>query len=320
MLINLTILIVSFIFLITSAERLIYGALGIAAHYKWSPFAVGITVVALGTSAPEIMFSILAASQGYTDMAVGNAIGSNIANIGLVLGLSAILKPLALREGLARREYPLLFLVMLFTYLLVIDGYLGVIDGALLIIAFIGVLVFIVYRERNTPIKTRVILNQQASLVQIHGKPFYFIMLLAGLVVLAASAYFLVQSAANIAHGFGISTLIVGLTIIAFGTSVPELATSLVASYRGEDDIAIGNILGSNIFNLVAVLAFPGLIHPAHLSQTVIWRDIPVMFAIALILLSMNKMNKKHLSRWQGLFLLIIYIAYISGLVVDAVT
>lgn len=319
MLIHVAILIISFIVLITSAERLVYGASGIAAHYQWSPFMVGITLVALGTSAPEIMFAINAASKGFTEMAVGNAIGSNIANIGLVLGLCAIFKPIALREGFARREYPLLFLIMLFTYLLVIDGYLGVIDGSILILAFIGTLIYIVYRERSSSIQSQIVQKQQKVIAKIHNKWFYFLVFSLSLILLATSAHFLVISAANIAKDLGVSTLVVGLTIIAFGTSVPELATSLMATYKGHDDIAVGNILGSNIFNLVAVMSFPGIIRPAHLSQTVIWRDIPVMFVITLVLLSMNLMSSKNLSRWQGMFLLIIYFAYITGLVIDAV-
>ncbi len=305
--------------LIASAERLIYGATGIAAHFNWSPFMVGITLVALGTSAPEIMFAISAASQGYTEMAVGNAIGSNIANIGLILGLSALLKPITLKHGIIRREYPLLFIIMLFTYLLIIDGYLGVIDGSLLIIAFIATLVFIVYRERNSSIHSRMVQKQHQALVKTHRQWFYFLSFIIGLVLLAISAHYLVISAANLAHILGVSPLVIGLTIIAIGTSIPELATSLIASYKGHDDIAIANILGSNIFNLVAVMSFPGIIRPAHLSNTVLWRDIPVMFVITMVLLSMNWFNQKHLSRWQGMFLLIIYFAYIMGLVIDAI-
>lgn len=318
MLNNILILTASFVILIWSADRLIHGASGLAVHFQLPPLLVGLTLVAFGTSAPEIIVAIRASIDGLTDLAIGNAIGSNIANIGLVLGLTILIRPITVHSSLIRKEYPILFIAMLFTFILVIDGYLGAIDGALLLLLAIGIMIYLLISSRQSPF----IQKASSDLLQhsMQNKPviFYYLSLTLGLIFLPASAHFIVKSSADIARILGVSELTIGLTIIALGTSLPELITSIVATLKGADDIAIGNILGSNMFNLLAVVAFPAIIHPAPLNTIVLWRDIPIMFVLSIILFWMNYTAKRKLFRWQGGLLLMIYLCYMFGLIIDA--
>ncbi len=319
MIIQLLILTIGFVLLLWAADRLVIGASGIAYHYNVPPLVIGLTLVAFSTSAPEMMVAISASINGMTDMAVGNAIGSNIANIGLVLGLTGLLRPVRIQSTLVRREYPILFIIMLFTYTLIIDGYLGVIDGALLVLLTIAVVFYLIYSSRKDSYEYTLTTEFQKRKVHSKSLGFYSLMLIAGMIFLPVGSHFVVQSSANIAQLLGVSELVIGLTVIAIGTSLPELVTSLMAAIKGADDIAIGNILGSNMFNLMAVMAFPGIIHPAPLNHHILWRDVPIMFIITLLLLWMNLTQKQKITRWQGGLLLVIYLCYIIGLVLDAI-
>lgn len=312
-------MIISFVALLWAANHLVTGAAGLAYYYRITPLIIGLTLVAMGTSVPEIMVAINAAVEGHPDLAIGNAIGSNIANIGLVLGITIILRPLALQSSLLRREYPLLFLIMLFAYSLMLDGYLGVLDGCLFLavcVALIGYLVFIGRHARNDALSREF---KQSINIKRPMKA-NMISLIIGLTILPLSGHFLVNSTVKIAHGLGMSNLVMGLTIIAIGTCLPNIVTSIVAAFKGHDDIAVGNILGSNMFNLLIVMAFPSIIDPSAISNTVLWRDIPVMFVITLVLLLVNHnyKNKKKIERWHGGLLLLIYFCYMFSLIFNA--
>ncbi len=311
-------LLLSLIALLWSANHLVSGASGVGQHYRLPPLIIGLTLVALGTSAPEIMISISASLEGLNDIAIGNAIGTNIANIGLVLGLTALLKPLKMNSTLMRREFPLLFLVMLFTYSIMLNGYLNVLDGCLFLLACVALILYFIYiTKQNRPEKQLAQKYQQASLSK---RPFIYHVasLMIGLIVLPISSRYLINSCVILGHWVGISDLIMGLTVVAIGTCLPELVTSVVAAVKGADDIAVGNILGSNMFNLLAVMIFPSLIHPAAISNAVLWRDIPVMFIATLILLWINYHNKQRIARWHGGILVLVYCCYIVSLVISA--
>jgi cation:H+ antiporter len=315
-------LIIGFIGLVWSANHLVRGASSVANYYGISPLIIGLTIVALGTSAPEIFVSYTAAMQGKSNLAIGNAIGSNIANIGLVLGVTALINPLKMQSSTLRREYPLLFIIMLFAFVLMIDGHLSVIDGSLFLLALCGLMIYLVYLAKSSSKADRLVKEFQQEMEQ--GLPLYsaILSIIVGMVVLPLSSKLLVYSASEIALWLGVSELVIGLTIVAIGTSLPEIATSLIGAYKGEDEIAIGNILGSNMFNLLAVLIFPGLLNPSHISTNVIIRDIPTMFLITIILFVMTyKFNKKEqLNRSQGILLLIIYISYMAAVIYQSFT
>ena len=313
-------LIFSLIALLWAANHLIAGAAGVGLYYNLPPLMIGLTLVALGTSAPEIMIAISASLEGLNDIAIGNAIGTNIANIGLVLGLTALLKPLKIQSTLLRREYPLLFLVMLFTYSIMLNGYLNVLDGCLFLLACVALILYFIFITRQHHSQKQLTLAfQEASL---RKRPFktHLLSLILGLIVLPISARYLVNNCVELGHWLGVSELFIGLTIVAIGTSLPELATSIVAAVKGADDIAVGNILGSNMINLLAVMIFPSIIHPAAISHAVLWRDIPVMFATTLILLGINYHNKKRIARWHGGILVLVYCCYILSLIISALS
>ncbi|KTC78071.1 calcium/sodium antiporter [Legionella brunensis] len=309
---------VSFIALLWSANQLVTGASGIAAHYHIPPLLIGFTLVALGTSAPEIMIAITASLEGFTDITIGNAIGTNIANIALVLGLTTLIKPVRVQSTLLRQEYPLLFLVMLFSYSLMLDGYLGVLDGCLLLLMCLLIICYFIFVTRQERPQKQLTLAFQHAKLGKHSIKYHMISLVLGLIVLPISAKYLVNSSTHLGHLLGISDLVMGLTLISIGTSLPELATSIVAVMKGADDIAVGNILGANIFNLLAVMIFPSIIHPAPISTMLLWRDIPVMFITTFILLWINYRNKKRMARWHGGVLILIYCCYMFSLIINA--
>lgn len=310
-------MLLSFIGLLWAANHLVTGASGIALHYRISPLIIGLTVVAFGASVPGIVIAISAAFENQNALAIGNAIGANIANIGLVLGVTILLRPLTANSSILRHEYPLLFLIMLFSYSLMLDGYLSVIDGCLFLagcIILIGYFIFLARSARKDPLARAF---KQTINIKRTAKA-NIISLAIGLIILPLSAYYLVNSTVKIAQWFGISELVMGLTIIAIGTSLPNLAASVVAAFKGLDDIAIGTVLGSNMFNLLVVIAFPSIINPQAVSHTVLWRDIPVMFLITATLLFINYHYRKKIERWHGGLLLLIYCCYMISLIFNA--
>jgi cation:H+ antiporter len=307
----------SLIGLLWAANHLVTGAAGIASFYRIAPLVIGLTLVALGTSAPTIMIAITAAIEGRSELALGNAIGTNIANIGLVLGLTAVFHPLTIRSALIRREYPLLFFIMLFTYSFMLNGDVGIFDGCLFLVACVALISYFVFLATHS--KADALSKEFKKSINIK-RPMKsnLISLIIGLTILPISAHFLVQSAIEIAHRLGMSELVMGLTIIAIGACLPNLATSMVAAFKGLDDLAVGNTLGSNMFNLLVVMAFPGIINPSLISHPILWRDIPVMLMISVVLLLISFHKNRKIERWHGVLLLLIYSSYMISLIVYA--
>lgn len=311
MLLSTLLILLGFVLLTWSANSLVTGAASIADHFQLSPLLIGLTIVALGTSAPEIVVAINASWHGNGGLAIGNALGSNIANIGLVLALTAILSPLKLHSQTLKREYPLLLCIMLLTLLLIIDGNLSLIDGIVLLLGLI-VLMLILARLAIQGDNDDMTTEFEAELPKQIPLKKSLIFTTAGMLGLSLGAKILVTGSVTLAEHFGVSDVVIGLTIVAIGTSLPEVATSIGAALKGEDDIAIGNILGSNMFNLLAVMPFAGLLDPGPIEKVILYRDMPVMFVITLMLFIMGRGlgDKTKLTRSAGIILLLFYLAY----------
>jgi cation:H+ antiporter len=301
-----------------SAGRFVLGASCLARGLGVAPLLIGLTIVAFGTSAPEIVVSVLAALQGNPGLAIGNAIGSNIANIGLVLGLSALVTPLLVRSAILRQEFPILLLVSLLGFVLILDGTLGRVDGLILIAGLLlltGWLVSSGMRGRIEPDALGIDLEE--ALPEPMPVPRALFWLGLGLVLLLVSSQALVWGAVAIAEALGVSDLVIGLTIVAIGTSLPELATSVAAAMKGENELAIGNIIGSNLFNLLCVLAIPGLVAPGALENTVLIRDYPMMIGLTFLLFFLALTPRRahgSLQRWEGGLLLGLFVFYLIAL------
>lgn len=297
-------------FLVLSADKFVAGSAAAARHLGVSPILVGLTVVAVGTSAPEMCVSLIAAIRGNSAVAVGNAIGSNIANIGLVLGITAIVAPVSVESSLFRREFPIVFMVTILVGVLIHDGYLGRIDGGILafcMVAYISWLIVIGVKQNRAHREATIEKPKMSMRMAV-------LWTLLGLVLLLISSHVLVDGAVIVAKHFGMSDLLVGLTIIAVGTSLPEVATAMAGALKGEADLAIGSVLGSNIFNMLAVLIFPGLVHPTRLAPHVFFRDYGMMLAVsvALLLMAYAWRGKGRISRIDGVLLLMSYSGYMT--------
>jgi cation:H+ antiporter len=319
MILDIIAIIAGFALLVWGAERFVTGASSIASNLGVSPMLIGLTIVGLGTSAPEILVSGMAAAQGNPGLAIGNALGSNIANIGLILGVTAMVTPLTVQSETLRREYPMLLAVCLGAMLLVLDGNLSRIDG-LILLAGLVVMIFGMVRigmksRANDPLE----LELEAEIpedIPTRKAVLYFA---AGLALLLVSSKILVWGAVNIAVSFGISDLVIGLTIIALGTSLPELAASLASVLKNEHDLAIGNVIGSNMYNLLAVLAVPGLIAPDVFDPLVLTRDMPMMIGltIALFVMGYGFGGPGRINRLEGALLALAFLGYQSVLFMD---
>lgn len=293
---------------------MVSGAAHIATRFGIQPMVVGLTIVALGTSAPEMAVSLAASFSGRGDLAIGNVVGSNIGNIGLALGFAALIRPLVVRIRLIRLEVPLLIGVSLFVYLFALFGsgifprWFGFILLAALV-AYISLLVRLSLKERSDSIENEFALKEGEKKNPLLD----FIKIIAGFSALAGGGHILVEGASGIARALGVSDLVIGLTVVAIGTSLPEIVTSIVAVWRNHTDIAIGNVLGSNIFNTLAVLGSASAIRPITVSNAVLTRDLPVMIVMTLLLFPFLRTGFT-LRRWEGVFLLLIYVAYIGSL------
>ncbi len=307
MLFAITAIIIGFILLTWSADRFVNGSAATAKNWGISPMLIGLTVVSIGTSAPEILVSLISSLQHHTDIAVGNAIGSNIANMGLVLGATALIAPLPVKAALAKREIPWLLLVTVVAGISLLNGFLGLFDSLFLLSFLVLTLYLMVRWQKHHPDEP---IDEEEIPKMPQGKA-YFVML-SGLILLLASAQLLVWGATELAIHFGVSELVIGLTIIAIGTSLPELAASIASALKGHHDIALGNIVGSNIFNLLAVLAMPGLVAPGYINESVIWRDFPVMlgFTILIAILTMTGKKPRTLGKTSGIVFLTGYALY----------
>lgn len=295
-----------------SADRFVYGASALAKNIGVAPMMIGLTIVAMGSSAPEIVVAATASFAGSVDTAVGNSLGSNITNIALVLGITALIKPLMVISTTLRRELPLLLCVTLIGVYFIADSRITRIEGAVLITLFVlviaGMAVLSFKVEKNDPLIAETE-TEVPSNVATKTAVFWVIV---GIVLLPLSAHFLVGSSVSIARYFGISDLVIGLTIIAIGTSLPELAASIAGVLKGEDDLALGNIIGSNIFNLLAVLAMPGLIAPGVIDDNAANRDALVMLGLTILLFifCFNLKGNRQINRVEAVIFLSAFIGY----------
>jgi len=305
-------LLAGLVILVWSADRFVHGAAATARFMGISPLVIGLTIVSLGTSAPEMFVSTMAALDGAGGLAVGNAIGSNIANIALVLGITALVAAIPIQKKLIKKEIPILLLVTIIAGLVLADLKLDLFDALILIIALI-VAVYLLFQQTSESGEAIIDEDEQAEIDAMPKKNAIF-WLVAGLIALMVSSKMLVWGATSIAHAFGISDLIIGLTIVAIGTSLPELAASVASALKGHHDIAIGNIIGSNIFNLLAVLPIPGIIAPLVIDSAVIERDYMTMLGltIGLVFIIALSYRRGTIPRFTGIILLSAYVAYMA--------
>ncbi|MDN3615255.1 calcium/sodium antiporter [Vibrio gallaecicus] len=304
-------LIVGLVFLVWSADKLVYGAAALARNVGISPLVIGMTILAMGSSAPEMMVSATAALDGKTDTAVGNVLGSNIANIALILGITALIKPLSISSGVIRRELPLMIGVTLLAGALLWDNHLGFYEGVLLFVLFAAFLIAMLQISRKEKVNGDAFVDEQESEVpEGVSNPKAIMWVVIGLIILPLAADMLVDNAVVIAKYFGMSDLVIGLTIIAIGTSLPELAASLAGVMKGEDDMAVGNIIGSNVFNILAVMGIPGILNPSILSEFAMGRDFWVMLGVSLLLVLMALGKSRSVNRIEGGILVILFLAY----------
>ncbi|HZJ95311.1 MAG TPA: calcium/sodium antiporter [Thiopseudomonas sp.] len=311
-----------FILLVIGAEVLVRGAARLAARFGISPLVIGLTVVAFGTSAPEMAVSTQSAFLGQGDIAIGNVIGSNIFNVLVVLGLSALIIPLLVSRQLIRFDVPIMIAAGFLAWLLALDGSYSRLDGLILfacIIIYTGYLIISSLRAWKPGQKTDI--DEYSAQVNPHrfATLINTAYILIGLVLLVGGSNLLVTGAVGLAQALGLSELVIGLTIIAAGTSLPELATSLLAAWKGERDIAVGNIVGSNLFNLLAVLGLAGLVSPEKIpvAQNAISFDFPVMLAVMVACLPVFFAGYR-ISRWEGALFFGYYIAYTAYLIMTS--
>lgn len=293
------------------AEWLVKGASRFASSFKIKPVVIGLTIVAFGTSTPELVTSVIASIKHASDIAMGNVIGSNIANIGLILGLSAIVQPLKIDMKLIYREMPIVVGISMLLYFMGWNGALSRLEGGILLI---GILAYTCYVYRVALKESKTIELEYEEFIGVKdnvAKDIFLIII--GIGALVGGAYLLVHSAIYFARVIGISELVIGLTVIAVGTSIPELATSLVAAIRKESDISVGNVLGSNIFNILAVLGIAAIIQPLQVNSASLRIDMPVMLFFSIFLIPIITW-KSVLTRGQGVLLLIGYGAYVFWL------
>ncbi len=303
---------VGLLFLIWGADRFVHGAAATARNLGIPPWLIGLTIVALATSAPEILISVVAALRGEPDLAIGNAIGSNIANVGLVLGVVALLRPVELKSATLRREMPALLAVSLLTVSLFLDSYLGRVDGLVLLAGLVIVMIWLILLGLRSSAGDPLQAEFDAEIPKHMSMRVAVFWLVVGIVTLLLGARWMVDGAIDIAKLLGVSEVVIGITMVALATSIPELAVSVVSAFRGEYGLAIGNIVGSNIFNLLAVIGVAAIIQPAVLPPSVLSLHIFVMVAFTLVLFAMTYEyeGRGQITRIEGLALIAAYLAY----------
>lgn len=305
------------ILLVWSADRFVEGAASTARHFGMPALLIGMVIVGFGTSAPEMVVSAIAASQGNPGIALGNAYGSNITNIALILGLTALISPIAVNSQVLRKELPILIAVTLLAALQLWDGDLSKSDALILLGVFTGLMAWTIWQgiQKKTDVFGGEVEQEMEERAMPLNRAIFW--LIVGLVLLIASSRLLVWGAVEIAHGLGVSDLIIGLTIVAVGTSLPELASSIIATRKGEHDIALGNVIGSNLFNTLAVVGIAGAIHPLDVGPEVLSRDILVMAILtgALFVVGYGFRGPGRINRYEGIALLACYVGYTAYLV-----
>jgi|TARA_B110000238_G_C16106181_1_gene430494 cation:H+ antiporter len=296
-------LLIGFTLLIWSADRFVIGAVSLARNFKISPLVIGVVIIGFGTSAPELLISGVSAWQGNSGLAIGNAIGSNITNIALILGVTAILTPILVSRQTLLREFPLLFVTMGLAWFLLRDSVLSLTDACILLAALVIIMGYLATSSTKVDQECE---QQDCSV----AKSIFWTVL--GLVLLLVSSNILVKFSVELAQLFGLSDLVIGLTIVAIGTSLPELAASVTGALKHHTDLAIGNVLGSNIFNTLGVISVPGFISAYTIPGEVLTRDIPIMLGLTLFLLALAYFTHKGkgMYRISGILLLICFIGF----------
>ena len=301
-----------FVLLVWGADRLVAGASALARNLGVSPLVIGLTIVAFGTSAPELVVSGVAAYRGNPGLAVGNAIGSNIANIGLVLGVTAIVYPLRVESETLKREYPLLMLIMIASLIMAADLVFDRTEGYLLLTGLVALIIWMIRFGLRRPHGDPLAEDFEAEIPSNVPTRTAVLWLIVGLIILPISSKFLVDGAIFIARSLEVSEVVIGLSIMAFGTSLPELAAALTSALRQEDDLAIGNIIGSNMFNILGVLGIAAVINPVDVDIIMLKQDFPVMFLFTMLLFFMayGIHGPGRISRKSGILLLSMFISY----------
>ena len=319
----IVLLIAGLVTLVVGAEALVRGSSRLAAALGISPLVIGLTVVAFGTSSPEMAVSVQAALAGQGDIALGNVIGSNIFNVLFILGISALITPLIVAQQLVRLDVPLMIAASIIVWLMALNGYLERWEGLLL---FAGIILYTVFLIRQSRRESKAIQEEYATEYSERETRTWqhtavnILLAIGGLALLVLGAQWMVDGATQLARFFGVSDLIIGLTIVAAGTSLPEVAASIIAALRGERDIAVGNVVGSNLFNLLAVLGLAGIVAPGQgiaIPPGVLAIDIPFMVAVAIACLPIFFTNGT-VARWEGVVFLGYYVAYTGYLILTA--
>ncbi|MDR9389221.1 MAG: calcium/sodium antiporter [Wenzhouxiangella sp.] len=320
LLIALGSVIVGIALLVWAADRLVAGSAALASHFGVSPLIIGITLVGFGTSAPEMVVSAIASLEGSPGLAIGNALGSNVANIGLILGATALVYPLTIQRSTMVREFPLLLVVMALSVVVMWDFVFQRYEGVVLLLALVVVITLMSLLSLSRPDADPQIARLAENIPTQMALPVAIAWAVVGVVVLPLAAHILVQGAVSIATMFGVSDAVIGLTIVALGTSLPELAAAMASALKREDDLVIGNILGSNIFNLLGVLGISAVIAPMAIAPELITRDLLVMFVITLLLAVFvwRRRGTGRINRISGALLLIFFVAYQGVIIASA--
>lgn len=308
------------VLLIWSADRFVDGAAATARHAGMPSLLIGMVIIGFGTSAPEMVVSAISASQGNPGLALGNAYGSNISNIALILGFTAMLTPINVKSGVLRKELPVLLAVTILAAGQLYDLFLSRLDAIVLLLVFalvMGWWIWLGLRERQDSLEADLDVTLEVDPMPLKKAVFW---LLFGMVLLVISSRILVWGAVEVARAFGVSDLIIGLTIVAIGTSLPELASAVAAVRKGEHDLALGNVIGSNLFNTLAVVGIAGIIHPLQVSAEVLYRDCLIMglLTLGLFVVAFGVAGQKRITRPEGIILLFVYFCY-SGYLLSMV-
>ena len=311
-------LIIGLVLLVWSADRFVEGSASTARYFGMPPLLIGMVIVGFGTSAPEMVVSALAAFEGSPGIALGNAYGSNIANIALILGVTALISPVMVHSTVLRKELPILTLLTVLSVALIADLDLSRLDALILLLVFGGLMAWTIYqglKQKDDSLANEIETEGAEKAMPLKRAVFW---LVAGLLMLIASSRILVWGAVEIAQIFGVSDMIIGLTIVAIGTSLPELASSVIAARKGEHDISLGNVLGSNLFNTLAVVGIAGSIHPFAVEPETLSRDMAVMGALTISLFLIGygfRGRQRRINRFEGAALLLVYVGYTAWLI-----
>lgn len=313
-------IVLGLLILLWSAERFVEGSSQVAQYYGVSPLVIAMVIIGFGTSAPELVVSVFSSLQGNPGVAIGNAYGSNITNIALILGVTALLMPISVHSQVLKKELPILAAITLVSIWVLWDFHISRADAIILLVIFSGVMFWTIRQglKGDKDALADEVLSELSEQKEPIKKSFFFLFI--GLLLLIVSSRLLVYGAVEIAEILGVSDVIIGLTVVAIGTSLPELASSVVAARKGEPDIALGNVLGSNLFNTLAVVGLSGVIHPLAVAPEILYRDVSVMTAltVALFIICYGFRGKGRINRIEGGFLLLCYAGYTYYLVTQA--